>query len=91
MASFSFFKILRFMNNNIKKLLQKPEVKEIAIAMVGVAVGFAANKLVSILIKRNIIVGMIGRAVQVGVTSWISSHPEWIEGAVDRLLPEDRA
>ncbi len=79
------------MKLNIKKLLQQPEVKELAITLIGLSAGFAANKLINMLIKRNMVADLIGKAVQVGVTSWVASHPEWIEDITDRFLPENTA
>jgi len=76
------------MKLNVKSLLQRPEVKELLISLIGISAGFAARKLIRMLIGRNMIAKMMVKVIQVGVSSWIASQPQWIKKAKARFLPE---
>lgn len=80
-----FFQAIKYqpMKRLLEEILRHPKVKQEIIRTVGIASGFAARKLFTLVLRRAI--PGAAAAVEMLVIYWISRHPEWVEKWLDRI------
>jgi hypothetical protein len=72
------------MNKSIEKIIVHPEMKKLVGSVLAIAAGFAAKKLITVILRKTA-VNMVGTVVQTEVVGLVSRHPEWIDAIADRV------
>lgn len=79
-STYERFKPLNLIKNTFHEVVSSPHLVDDVISTgVGLATGFVSKKIVMIGASGNIIRKLLGAALQLGVTTIVSQHPETIK------------